>query len=630
MAEVAAHGEHQRKLLAGRFGQTKRLFGQQLRLAAGGGKPVIDIQPRPAATRLGARGEGPLLRTMLCQKRMTETAQIAHPPRGERSKLRVHLSRRAVTELLLKTETLAKLRKNRPIGPSLARGLSKGRTEGDAPLRVGHHAALLAPLGRRQQQVGYVRRFSTGISLTENHKRAIGGGSTHPIQGRHAHQRISGGHPPQPQLTALHRLDLIPHRQAWSRGDRAGPKPPVALHLSAVLGVSHEAIARQQLSQTPGLTAAHRIGLTGEREGAGSGTADLGSGQMQVDDPGHGGRSLAALVHPHRPEAEHPGSLCPPLSQLAQIGFGDATEIAHPLRRPLLPQLLELGKSFGVGLDEGRIDGLQLQQQMTDALEQHQIGAWTNRQMQVRRIRGGRGPWIHHHQPQSLILLALAFQQPLKQHRVAVGRVGADQEDQIGMVEVVVTTGRAIGSEAAGISGHRRTHAQAGIGIEVVAAQGPLEQLVGHVVVLGEELTGAVDRQTLWSLLLQRGSDARHQEFKGPLPADWRKPLIEALAPQRGGEAVVVQGFAHRGALHAHLPQRGGVVAITTGRPLRIAGISRRLELKPAAHSAVRTLSPRRLGSNISRGGRVQCGSHQGGHCTKAADPTWLQPLPKH
>jgi len=33
---------------------------------------------------------------------------------------------------------------------------------------------------------------------------------------------------------------------------------------------------------------------------------------MEIDQAGHSGRALIALVHPHRPEAENPGGLRPP------------------------------------------------------------------------------------------------------------------------------------------------------------------------------------------------------------------------------------------------------------------------------------------------------------------------------
>ena len=177
---------------------------------------------------------------------------------------------------------------------------------------------------------------------------------------------------------------------------------------------------------------------------------------------------------------------------------------------------------------------------------------------------------------------------------MALRRVGADQDNEVGGVEIVVTTGRAIGAKAARIAGHRRTHAKPRVGIKIVAAQGTLHQLVGHVVVLGEELAGSVDGQPLRPLVRQGGPDAIHQQCKGLIPADWCKRLIETGAPEGCGEPVVVQGFADGGALHAHLPQGGGMVAITAGRPLRIPSLSGWLQLQAAAHTAIRTLGPGR------------------------------------
>ena len=56
---------------------------------------------------------------------------------------------------------------------------------------------------------------------------------------------------------------------------------------------------------------------------------------MEIDQAGHSGRALIALVHPHRPEAEHPGGLRPPTGQLEQVGLGDAAKGTHPFGGPL-------------------------------------------------------------------------------------------------------------------------------------------------------------------------------------------------------------------------------------------------------------------------------------------------------
>ena len=114
-----------------------------------------------------------------------------------------------------------------------------------------------------------------------------------------------------------------------------------------------------------------------------------------------------------------------------------------------------------MGSYEALVDRRGLQQQVAHAVQQRQIGAGAKRQVQISGIAGGRGAGVHHRQPQGLPVFALALQQPLKQHRMALGRVGADQHHQVGCIEIVVATGRTIGAEAAGIAGHRRAHAQA-------------------------------------------------------------------------------------------------------------------------------------------------------------------------
>ena len=257
----------------------------------------------------------------------------------------------------------------------------------------------------------------------------------------------------------------------------------MALHLGPVLWITRGAVTGQQLGQAAHLAAPHGVRLAGKRERSGAGATDLAAHQVQVANPGHGGAALAALVHPHRPKAERTGGLAPPLSQLAQVGLSDAAHRRRPRRLPGPPEGLQLGETLGVGCHAGLIHTAMLKQQVTQAAEQGQVAAGGDRQVQVGGIAGSGGPWIHHHQARP-IPLAPALEQPLEQHRMALGRVGADQQHQIGQIEVVVAAGRAIGAEAAGIAGHRRTHAEARVGVEVVAAQGALEQLVGCVVVL--------------------------------------------------------------------------------------------------------------------------------------------------
>ena len=125
--------------------------------------------------------------------------------------------------------------------------------------------------------MGHRGGFRAGIGLTQHHQGAVLGRGPHPIEGRQAHQWIGGGHPPKPQLTALHGLHLGPHIKTRLRGNRPPSQAPVAFQLNPVVSNSDAAIPRQQLGQAPRLAATHGIGLASEREGTGTSPANLTS-----------------------------------------------------------------------------------------------------------------------------------------------------------------------------------------------------------------------------------------------------------------------------------------------------------------------------------------------------------------
>ena len=264
VAEVAAHGEHQRIGGIGRFAQPQRLLGDQPRPAAGGGEAALGVKAGLAATGCGASGKGPLLGAVLGQQPVAEAAVVADTPGGDRGEFGVDLGAGAVAEGLGVTEAPADLSKHGPIGAGLARRRPEGRTEGDAPLRVGHHPRLLAPLGGRQHQVRHRFGLAAGIGLRQHHQRTARHGGPYPIERRQTHQRIGGRHPPQAQLATLHRFDLPPHIEARFCGNGASGQAPVALQFGAVGGIGHEAVAGQQGGEPARLPPAHGVGLAGE------------------------------------------------------------------------------------------------------------------------------------------------------------------------------------------------------------------------------------------------------------------------------------------------------------------------------------------------------------------------------
>ena len=85
---------------------------------------------------------------------------------------------------------------------------------------------------------------------------------------------------------------------------------------------------------------------------------------------------------------------------------------------------------------------------------------------------------------------------------MAPGGVGADQHDQVGLVEILVAAGHGVGAEGAAVAGDRRGHAQPRIGVDVGRADKALHQLVGDVIILGQQLAGEIERDRVRAIAL--------------------------------------------------------------------------------------------------------------------------------
>ena len=71
--------------------------------------------------------------------------------------------------------------------------------------------------------------------------------------------------------------------------------------------------------------------------------------------------------------------------------------------------------------------------------------------MNVCCFSGVGSTWIDHHDFEAAGIALFSFEQTLEQHRMAFGRVGADEESHLAVIEVVVAAGRAVRSEALGV-----------------------------------------------------------------------------------------------------------------------------------------------------------------------------------
>ena len=197
--------------------------------------------------------------------------------------------------------------------------------------------------------------------------------------------------------------------------------------------------------------------------------------------------------------------------------------------------------------------------------EQRDVAVRRDRQMQVGDVGGHRPARIDQHDLHPGPLL-LGRGDPLVEHRVAPGEVRADQHDEIGKLEILVAAGHGVGAEGAAMAGDRRGHAQARIGVDVGRADEPLHQLVGDVVVLGQQLARDVEGDGIRAVLgdrlarrsRRRRSSASSQSTRRAADFGMEQPVLQ---PERLGE---------RRALRAQPPEIGRMVGVAAdARPRR-------------------------------------------------------------
>ena len=227
--------------------------------------------------------------------------------------------------------------------------------------------------------MGVMGGFRVGIGLTHHHQGAVLHRRFDALEFGQAHQGVGGGHPPEVELTPLHRLHLLPGPEPRGGSNLTLGESPGLLHLTAVLVIGDHPVSGQEMGQATCFPASHRIRLACEGEGAGTFFADLAREQVQVDQALHHGGAFPPLVHAHRPKAQHPLFAVEQLGHLPQPFFRDAAEAGHLAGGPAGHHIEEGFVVLGVIVDKGHVLAVFAHHQMGNAMQQGQISARCNR-----------------------------------------------------------------------------------------------------------------------------------------------------------------------------------------------------------------------------------------------------------
>ena len=326
---------------------------------------------------------------------------------------------------------------------------------------------------------------------------------------------------------------------------------PLAFELAARGDIGHVPIARQLVREAAHVAGALHVVLASERIYADAFTADVAGGHCQIGDADHHRRALAVLgdaeavvdraittvrIQPCR-TAHH-------RRRHAGYRFHRLRRVAA-LRHEIAP-LVERGDIAAFG------DVLLLDQPFGDdhmgkAVDQRDVGAGPQLQVVVGLdVRGAHqidAARVGDDQLRALTQAALHLR---CEHRVAIGRVGADDDDDIGLHHRIegLGAGRLANGLLQAIAGRRMADASASV--DVVVAERGADHLLDDIDLLVGAAAGG-DRADRAAPGL--GLDAL--EFAGGvvdrfLPADLAPRIGNLRADHRLGDPVLVRRIADR------------------------------------------------------------------------------------
>ncbi len=245
------------------------------------------------------------------------------------------------------------------------------------------------------------------------------------------------------------------------------------------------AIARQFVRERAHVAGALHVVLAAQRVHADPGPADIAGRHRQIGDRDDGGGTLAVLgdAEPVIDRAIAAGGEQPRRgAQFRRVyAGGNGCRLRAVLRqRDECGPVLEFAPVAAL-THKGFIDQALGDDHMGDCGEHRDVGAGQQRQMMPGFDMGGANDVgsarIDHDQ---FGAGAQALLQSRSEHRMAVGRIGADDHHDVGMLDGIEILGAGGGAEGARQTIAGRGMADAGAGIDVVVAKTGADQFLHH------------------------------------------------------------------------------------------------------------------------------------------------------
>ena len=315
----------------------------------------------------------------------------------------------------------------------------------------------------------------------------------------------------------------------------------------------------QHVRQPTHFAPAHGVGLSRQRERPRAGFANSPGRQMAIDDRVDFIGARRRLIDALAVGGDAAWRFREKVVESADISCFEPRRLGDAGQRRGLSRCRRFIEPLRMPLNVRSIERAGRGEMREQSIEQRHIRPRRERQMQISQLARRRAPGIDHHDFGTAHLARR--RQPLVEYRMAPREIRADQHHQIGQLEILVGAGHRVRAERAPVPRHRRRHAQPRIGVDVGRADEPFHQLVGDIVVLGQQLAGDVERDRVWPMFGDgRGEGARDSiqcgvpTHLGTIDQGMQQPVFGA------------QRFGQRGTLGAQPPAIGRMIRIAADR----------------------------------------------------------------
>ena len=238
--------------------------------------------------------------------------------------------------------------------------------------------------------------------------------------------------------------------------------------------------------------------------------------------------------------------------QAADLGDAFSRKVARGSERRL--------RVAGVLRDEGFVRCACAFKMRQQAVEQHGVAAGAQGQMQIGEGADFGAAGVDHDHAHRRVA-RLRRRDALIEHGMAPGGVGADEDDQLRLLQILVVSRHDVGAEGALVASDGGGHAEARVGVDIGCADEALGELVDDVIILRQQLTRDIEGDGVGPIFGDRARQAVGDARDGLRPGDGA--AVDARLQQAVFEA---EGLGKRRALRAQAAEIGGMLGIAAHR----------------------------------------------------------------